>query len=210
MGPDEPGVVAEPWRPRTTIRRAAATTTATTTTTMRVEDAAPEGTRRRGAAAREGAGEDEDERRTPAEDDDQARRREPTNVRNRTFPGPARPRRRGRGGADRLAGPPCARLLAGPPAGGHGLRRRCARRCVPAAGWIALTAFMATSLLTHDHAGAALLLVAGALVPVLLVTCATARLAAVGGAPALGAIGLAGAWPGMPRASRTAPGGARY
>ena len=39
---------------------------------------------------------------------------------------------------------------------------------LPRAGWFALTAFMATSLVAHAHAGGALLLLAGALVPVVL------------------------------------------
>ena len=66
---------------------------------------------------------------------------------------------------------------------------------LPRAGWLALTAFMATCLVTHAHAGGALLLVAAALVPVVLSPRDGPAWPLAAGAPALGAIGLAGAWP---------------
>ena len=66
---------------------------------------------------------------------------------------------------------------------------------LPRAGWFALTAFMATGLLIHEHAGGALLLLAGALVPVVLSPRDGPAWPLSAGAPALGAIGLAGAWP---------------
>jgi hypothetical protein len=66
---------------------------------------------------------------------------------------------------------------------------------LPRAGWLALTAFMATCLATHSHAGGALLLVAAALVPVSLSPRDGPAWPLAVGAPALGAIGLAGAWP---------------
>ena len=66
---------------------------------------------------------------------------------------------------------------------------------LPRAGWLALTAFMATCLVTHSHAGGALVLVAGALVPVVISPRDGPAWPLAAGAPALGAIGLAGAWP---------------
>ena len=68
---------------------------------------------------------------------------------------------------------------------------------LPRAGWLALTAFMATDLVTHSHGGAALLLVVGALVPMVLSPRDGLAWPLAAGAPALGAIGLAGAWPGI-------------
>jgi serine/threonine protein kinase len=67
----------------------------------------------------------------------------------------------------------------------------------PRAGWVALIAFMATSLVTHSHAGGALRLVAGALVPVVLSPRDGPAWPLSAGAPALGAVGLACAWPGV-------------
>ena len=68
---------------------------------------------------------------------------------------------------------------------------------LPRAGWLALTAFMATCLVTHSQAGGALLLVAGALVPVVMSPRDGPAWPLAAGAPALAAIGLAGAWPGI-------------
>ena len=56
---------------------------------------------------------------------------------------------------------------------------------------------MATSLVAQEHAGGALLLVAGALVPVVLSPRDGPAWPLSAGAPALGAIGLACAWPGV-------------
>jgi hypothetical protein len=66
---------------------------------------------------------------------------------------------------------------------------------LPRAGWLALTAFMATSLVTHSYAGEALLLVVAALVPVVLSPRDAPAWPLAAGAPALGAVGLAAAWP---------------
>jgi serine/threonine protein kinase len=66
---------------------------------------------------------------------------------------------------------------------------------LPRAGWLALTAFMATCLVTHSHAAQALLLVVAALIPVVLSPRDGPAWPLAAGAPALGAIGLATAWP---------------
>jgi len=66
---------------------------------------------------------------------------------------------------------------------------------LPRAGWLALTAFMATCLVAHSRPGGALLVIAGALVPVVLSPRDGPAWPLAAGAPALAAIGLAGAWP---------------
>ena len=66
---------------------------------------------------------------------------------------------------------------------------------LPRAGWLALTAFLATGLVTNSDAGGAVLLVAAALVPVALMPLDAPLWPLSAAAPALGALGLAGAWP---------------
>jgi eukaryotic-like serine/threonine-protein kinase len=66
---------------------------------------------------------------------------------------------------------------------------------LPRGGWLALTAFMATCLIIRAHAGTALLLVTAAAVPALLIPRDGPAWPLPAAAPALGAIGLAGAWP---------------
>ncbi len=66
---------------------------------------------------------------------------------------------------------------------------------LPRVGWLALTAFLATGLVTSSDAGGAVLLVAGALVPVVLMPFDGPLWPLSAAAPALGALGLAGAWP---------------
>jgi len=167
---DEPGVVAEPWRPRTGIRRA------TDEDDVHLEDRRPKTVERR--------------RRPPVHGDEPAREREKTHI-----PWPRRA----------LAGAAAAALTVwlARHAPGSSPVPAAATACVagvlvaafPRAGWVALTAFMATSLLTHAYAGAALLLVAGAVVPVILAPRDGPAWPLPAAAPALGAIGLASAWP---------------
>ena len=66
---------------------------------------------------------------------------------------------------------------------------------LPRVGWLALTAFLATGLVTNSDAGGAVLLVAGALIPVVLAPLDAPAWPLSAAAPALGAFGLAGAWP---------------
>ena len=203
---DDPGVVAEPWRPRTTIRRPD-----TDEVHLRIED------HRRRAEA-------EDWERTHPDDEEG---REPRGEPRREPRREARERRRRRAIADpndhdagerphrenahipwprrALAGAAAAALTAwlvrhapgsSPlPTAGTACVAGALVAALPRAGWFALTAFMATGLLIHEHAGGALLLLAGALVPVVLSPRDGPAWPLSAGAPALGAIGLAGAWP---------------
>ena len=177
---DEPGVIAEPWRPRTKARRRPDTDELH----LRIED------HRRLAEAES----DRDRARTDDFDAD-----EPVDGRLRHekvhIPWPRRA----------LAGVAAAALSAwlARHAPGSSPFPVAATACaagvlvaaLPRVGWLALTAFMATCLVTHSHAGGALVLVAGALVPVVLSPRDGPAWPLATGAPALGAIGLAGAWP---------------
>jgi len=170
---NEPGVVAEPWRPRTART---ATQRQTDEHVLRVEDRR---TRR-----------DQRRVRPPQDDADPGPEREKTHI-----PWPRRA----------LAGAAVAALTVwlGRHAPGSSPVPGAATACVagvlvaafPRAGWIGLTTFMATGLLVHSHVGAALILVAGALVPVVLTPRDGPAWPLAVGAPALNAIGLAGAWP---------------
>ena len=179
---DEPGVIAElSWRPRTTVRPAGGPST--DELHLRIEDH-----RRRAETAGRPAP-------APTERDDD----EPVAARvgreNEHIPWPRRA----------LAGMAAAAFSGwlARHAPGSSPVPVAATACVagvlvaalPRAGWIALTAFMATCLVTHSHAGGALLLVAGALVPVVMSPRDGPAWPLAAGAPALGAIGLAGAWP---------------
>jgi len=170
---DEPGVVAEPWRPRTGIRRPGEQDQ------VRVEDRRAKTVERRTRRDERGVA-----------DDDPGPQREKTHI-----PWPRRA----------LAGAAAAALsvwlarhvpVSSPvPAAAMACAAGLLVAAFPRAGWIALTAFTATGLLIHSHAGAALMLVAGALVPVVLTPRDGPAWPLAAGAPALGAIGLAGAWP---------------
>ena len=215
---DEPGVVAEPWRPRTKVGRPGGAGGAGGPNTdelhLRIED------HRRLAEseerhARDWADSEERGPRTQRQADDRRRRR--TRVEDRPMPA-------GLGGDDAAAPvhgerfhPPWPRrALAGVAAAalsawlvrhapGSSPVPAAATACVagilvaalPRAGWLALTAFMATDLVTHSHGGAALLLVVGGLVPMVLSPRDGLAWPLAAGAPALGAIGLAAAWPGI-------------
>jgi eukaryotic-like serine/threonine-protein kinase len=168
---DEPGVVAEPWRPRTSTRRAAADEDQ-----LRVED------RRARTAERSLV--------TQKGDQDPGREREKTHI--------PWPRRALAGAAAAALSVWLARHAPGSspvPAAATACLAGLLVAAFPRAGWIGLTAFMATGLVIHSHAGAALILVAAALVPVVLAPRDGPAWPLSAGAPALGAIGLAGAWP---------------
>jgi hypothetical protein len=68
---------------------------------------------------------------------------------------------------------------------------------LPRIGWIAALALFVTAALAQDRAGAAIVVGLAALVPVLLVPLAGTAWPLASGAPALGALGLAGAWPAL-------------
>jgi hypothetical protein len=198
---DDPGVVAEPWRPRTTIRRPD-----TDEVHLRIEDhrrraeaddwdrthSPAEGGRERSTRQQ---GQPRQERRLRAEPEQHAD--EQTHREKLHVPWPRRA----------VAGAAAAALTAwlAYHAPGSTPLPTAATACVaavivaalPRAGWFALTAFMATSLVVHEHAGGALLLLAAALVPVVLSPRDGPAWPLSAGAPALGAIGLACAWPGV-------------
>jgi eukaryotic-like serine/threonine-protein kinase len=66
---------------------------------------------------------------------------------------------------------------------------------LPRAGWLALAAAMSGALILHHRPGGALVLLIAALVPVIQSPRGGPSWPLAAGAPALGAIGLAGAWP---------------
>jgi serine/threonine protein kinase len=68
---------------------------------------------------------------------------------------------------------------------------------LPRVGWLILTATLSASLLLEQRAGGALVLAVGGLLPVALLPTAASAWPLSGGAPFLGAIGLAGAWPAL-------------
>ena len=196
--PDEPGVVAEfPWRPRTKVRRTDGPNT--DEVYLRIEDhrrRAEVDDHRAGARRRT----DRAGARRPVAPGQAARKDDadaPIHREKLQIPWPRRA----------LAGVAAAALSAWlvRHAPGSSPTPAAATACVagmlvaalPRAGWLALTAFMATDLVTHSHAGGALLLVVGALVPVVMAPHDGPAWPLAAGAPALGAIGLAGAWPGI-------------
>jgi hypothetical protein len=72
-----------------------------------------------------------------------------------------------------------------------------AAAALPRIGWLALALSAAGALAAQQRIGAALLVLLAALVPVVLLFRHSARWPLVAAAPALGAIGLAGAWPAL-------------
>jgi eukaryotic-like serine/threonine-protein kinase len=196
---DEPGVIGEPWRPQTKVRRGAGGAGGADTDEihLRIEDH-----RRRAESedvvARAGSPDPDERRRArprtrdpdPGELVENPIRREKLHI-----PWPRRA----------LAGTAAAGLAAwlarhapgaSPvPAAATACAAGVLVAALPRAGWLALTAFMATCLVTHSNAEGALLLIAGALVPVVLSPRDGPAWPLAAGAPALGTIGLAGAWP---------------
>jgi tRNA A-37 threonylcarbamoyl transferase component Bud32 len=164
---DEPGVVQDPWPARTLTRADG-----------------------RGEAA-------------PFEDDGQAREREPPR------PGAAAPKRATDIPLPRrvLAGVAAAALAAylqahvpgaSPlPGALTAVLAGAAVAVLPRAGWLILAALTAASLIVHSRPGAALVLVAAAMIPVLTAPRDGPAWPLAAGAPALNAIGLAAAWPAL-------------
>ena len=75
---------------------------------------------------------------------------------------------------------------------------------LPRVGWLALSAVMAAALAIHGESEAALLLAAGALVPVLLAPRDGAAWPLAAAAPWLASLGLASAWPALAGLTRGA------
>lgn len=194
---DEPGVVAEPLRPKTKVRRASGAGgprgPSTDELHFRLED------HRRLAEA--------ERRRSSFRPE--VRRVDPPDVRGEVDEEPDRG-----AGDERFHIPWPRRALAGVAAAALGawLAHRVPGASVlppaltaclaglviaalPRVGWLALTAFLAAGLVTNSDAGGAVLLVAGALVPVVLMPFDGPLWPLSAAAPALGVLGLAGAWP---------------
>lgn len=68
---------------------------------------------------------------------------------------------------------------------------------LPRAGWLALALFTASSLIIHSRPGAALALLVGAVIPVLIMPRDGPAWPLAAAAPALNAVGLAAAWPAL-------------
>jgi hypothetical protein len=66
---------------------------------------------------------------------------------------------------------------------------------LPRIGWMALVAYVCLAAVLQGHAGTATLVAVGALVPMILLPASPALWSLSAAAPALGLIGLAGAWP---------------
>jgi eukaryotic-like serine/threonine-protein kinase len=75
---------------------------------------------------------------------------------------------------------------------------------LPRLGWLAFVVAAAIALAAHGQSGAALLVLAGALVPVVLIPRAPTRWPLGAAAPVLGALSLAGAWPALAALDRHA------
>jgi eukaryotic-like serine/threonine-protein kinase len=74
---------------------------------------------------------------------------------------------------------------------------------MPRLGWLAIMTSLTVAALATGHAGAALVLIPLALVPILLLPRSGASWPVSAAAPALGIIGLAGAWPALAARART-------
>jgi serine/threonine protein kinase len=195
---DAPGVVAEPWRPRTSVRRRDPERPDTDELHLRIED------HRRRAAA-EGRGEQVQrpaKRRRPGPEPDP---HEPSPSREKAhIPWPRRA----------FAGVVAAGLSAwlARHAPGSSPIPTPLTACIagvlvgalPRIGWLALTTFMATSLVASGHPGGALIIGGGALIPVVLMPRDGPAWPLAAIAPALGAIGLATAWPALAGMARSA------
>jgi eukaryotic-like serine/threonine-protein kinase len=200
---DDPGVIGEPWRPRTKTRRRPDTDelhlriedhrrrAESEDRRVPVSDADPGAENRRGRA--------HDDRRRVRVRTDEGEADEPVDApaSREKFHIPW-PRRALAGAAAAATAAWLAHHVPGsspvPVAATAGVAGVLVA-ALPRAGWLALSAFMATCLVTHSHAGGALLLVVGALIPVVMSPLDGPAWPLAAGAPALGAIGLAGAWP---------------
>jgi hypothetical protein len=74
---------------------------------------------------------------------------------------------------------------------------------MPRLGWFAIAAGLITASLATGHQGAALVLIVLAITPMLLLPLSGVSWPLAAGAPALGVIGLAGAWPALAAMART-------
>jgi serine/threonine protein kinase len=190
---DEPGVIAEPWRPKTKTRRPDRPDT--DELHFRIEDH-----RRVAEAEHRTVSPGIESRRPSRRADPPEEQADPVPVRPAGFESSHTPwpRRALAGVAAAALGAWLARHAPGasllPPA-----LTACLAgvliAALPRVGWLALTTFLATGLVTNSHAGGAVLLVAGALVPVVLAPRDAPIWPLAVAAPALGAVGLAGAWP---------------
>ncbi len=195
---DEPGVITEPWRPKTKVGRAAGPST--DELHFRLEDhrrlaQAEAEAERRGPPARPEVRPEVRRADPPYEGDEEAHQA----AGDQTFRIPW-PRRA-------LAGVAAAALAAwlAHHAPGASMLPPALTACLagvlvaalPRAGWVALTAFLATGLVTNSDSGGAVLLVAAALVPVVLAPLDATVWPLSVAAPGLGALGLAGAWPAL-------------
>ena len=74
---------------------------------------------------------------------------------------------------------------------------------LPRLGWLALVAYLCVGAVTNHEPGAAIVLAAAALVPIVLLPASPSLWPVAAAAPALGLIGLAGAWPALAGWSRS-------
>jgi serine/threonine protein kinase len=93
----------------------------------------------------------------------------------------------------------CSHVLSPPPFGAAtlGVLAGALTLALPRAGWAVLTVIFGFAALLEHHVGAALLVLIGALLPVVLLPRRGSAWPLAAGAPALGLIGLAGAWPAL-------------
>src|SRR5437764_13138152 len=75
---------------------------------------------------------------------------------------------------------------------------------LPRVGFAAVACALAAAAALRGHSGEAVIVVAGALIPMAVLPCRGVGWPLAAGAPALGAAGLAGAWPALAAGSRTA------
>ena len=68
---------------------------------------------------------------------------------------------------------------------------------LPRIGWVALVTYVCVAAVVQGHAGAAALVAVAALVPMILLPASPALWSVSAAAPALGLVGLAGAWPAL-------------
>jgi hypothetical protein len=93
----------------------------------------------------------------------------------------------------------CSHVLSPPPFGAATLAALAGALTLvlPRAGWVALTAIFCLAAVIEHQVGAALVVLIGALLPVVLLPRRGSAWPLAAGAPALGLIGLAGAWPAL-------------
>ena len=75
---------------------------------------------------------------------------------------------------------------------------------LPRLGFVAVISALATAAALRGHAGEAVIILVGAVVPMSVLLCKGVAWPLAAGAPALGAVGLAGAWPAFAACARSA------